>query len=593
MKEQWFLINNKDEKSNIDRLIKELNIDYFTAKLLVNRNIIDCEEAREFLEPDYNCFNDGFLMKDMDKGVSIIKDAIINKKKIVIYGDYDCDGVMSTVILYKAFSRLNADFKYHIPDRESEGYGMNSSRVKILKDEGVDVIITCDNGIAAFEEISLAKSLGMTVVITDHHDIPMNIVDGVAKRMIPDADAIIDIKQEDCMYPFKHLCGAGTALKFVRCLFKEMGLDNDEWKKYIEYAAIATVCDVVDLKGENRFIVKQGLKDIMNEDNYGLKCLIEEAGLKDKQITATHCGFVLGPCINATGRLESAGISVELLVTDDKEKAVLLAKKLVDLNKERQDMTMESIENVCDIIERNNMQDDNVLVVYSPLIHESIAGIVAGKVKEKYYRPSIVMTDGRESLKGSARSIDEYNIFEELSKCKDLLEKFGGHPMAAGLSVKKENLPILRQRLIDNCELSSSDMVPKVRIDLRLGVQNINDDIINIIQNMKPYGKANPAPIFAEKNMKVSRVWIMGKDKNVIKFRIAFGNGYKTIDAIGFGNCIDNFKEMFADKYGEDKLLKVLDSTYGDFMIDLLYVPSINEYKGNKSFQLEIKGMRL
>lgn len=593
MKEKWFLINEKDEKEYIDKLMKDINIDYYTAKLLVNRGIKDTTEAYDFLHPSMNEFHDGFLMKDMDKAVDIISSAIISQSKIAIYGDYDCDGVMSTVILYKGLSTLKADFKYHIPDRELEGYGMNCERIKKLNEEGCEVILTCDNGIAAFEEVALAKSLGMKVVVTDHHDIPMFDEDGVMVKRMPEADAVIDIKREDCRYPFKNLCGAATALKLIKCLYEKFDIHNDKWKELIQFAAIATVCDVVDLKDENRMIVKFGLKQIENTDNVGLKCLIEETGLKDRKITATHLGFVIGPSINATGRLESASISVELFTCNDIDKAKELSKKLVDLNRERQELTTDSIESVNKYIEDNNMQNDKVLLVYSGEIHESIAGIVAGKIKEKYYRPTIIMTRGNTMPKGSGRSIDEYNIFEELSKCKEYLEKFGGHPMAAGLSVKEENLSKLRNKLLANCRLTEVDLMPKVRIDFRFPIENINDKIIEVVENIKPYGKGNPAPIMAERNLRVTRVWILGKDKNVIKFRIAMKNSYKTIDAIGFGNIIDNFKSMYEEKYGEEALLKVLDSSYADFNMDIIYVPSINEYNGIRSYQLDIKSIRL
>lgn len=593
MQEQWFLMNRKDEKEYIQKLINELSIDYYTAKLLVNRGVEHIDEARNFLNPSIDKLHSGLLMKDMVEGVEIIYNAIKSGKKIIIYGDYDCDGVISTVILYKALKQLNADFNYHIPNRESEGYGMNTDRIKKLKQEGYEVILTCDNGIAAFEEIEIAKSLGMQVVITDHHEIPMFENQGKLIRKIPNADAIIDMKREDCSYPFKNLCGAGVALKFIICLFDKFNIQEDSWKNLIQYVAIATVCDVVDLKEENRSIVKYGLEKIMHTENYGMKALIEETGLKEKSISVTHLGFVIGPCINATGRLETANLSVDLFLSEQEETAKVLAKKLVELNKARQQLTIESTEVVIEEIEKNNMIEDKVLLIYSANIHESIAGIVAGRIKEKYYRPTIIMTKGKDMPKGSARSIDEYNIFEELSRCKEYISKFGGHPMAAGLSVEENKLPILRRVLLDNCTLTKQDLEPKYKIDFRLPINKIDENIIEIFEKIKPYGKGNPAPLLAEKNVKVSRVWIMGKEKNVIKFRINIDNSYKTIDAIGFGNIIEKFKEAFNDKYGEERMLEVLDSTYGNFNMDLIYVPNINEYNGNRSIQLEIKSLRV
>ncbi|GKX65440.1 single-stranded-DNA-specific exonuclease RecJ [Inconstantimicrobium mannanitabidum] len=593
MQEQWFLINRKDEKTSIENLINELDVDYYTAKLLVNRGIEEIGEAKKFLNPTIANFYSETLMKDMERGVEIICNAIKSGKKIIVYGDYDCDGVISTVVLTKALKQLNANFNYHIPDRESEGYGMNIDRIKKLKEEGYEVILTCDNGIAAFEEINLAKSLGMQVVVTDHHEIPAFEENNTLVRRMPEADAIIDIKREDCPYPFKNLCGAGIALKFIICLYNKFDIDDEQWINLIQYVAIATVCDVVDLKEENRDIVSYGLKKIMSTENLGLKALIEETGLKDKVISVTHLGFVIGPCINATGRLENAKLSVDLFLSETEEEAKALAKKLVELNKERQELTTESTENVIEEIEKSNMSKDKVLLIYSPNIHESIAGIVAGRIKEKYYRPTIIMTKGKEMPKGSGRSIDEYNIFEELSRCKEYISKFGGHPMAAGLSVEEEKLHLVREALLRNCALTKEDLMPKQRIDFRLSVDKINENIIENFEKIKPYGKGNPAPLCAEKGLEISRVWILGKDRNVIKFRVNIPNSYKTIDAIGFGNIIDRFKESFEEKYGNERLIEVLESTYGNFNMDFIYVPKVNEYNGNKNIQLEIKSLRL
>lgn len=591
MKENWILRHKNREY--IKAIVDDVRVSNLISTLLVNREVLSSERVKRFLYGDASNFLDGFEMKDMKKGVDKIAYAIKNNKKIIIYGDYDCDGVSSTTILYKGLERCGANFNYHIPDREEEGYGMNSNRIKILKEEGYDIILTCDNGIAAHNEINLANELGMDVILTDHHDIPL-VVDenGALNPSVPNAYAIINPKQGDCNYKFKSLCGAGIAFKFISCLYETLGIDKAEALKLLEICAIATVCDVVDLLEENRIIVKEGLKLINNTANPGLKALIKATNLSDKEVGQYHLGFVIGPCINATGRLETANLSVELLITDNEARAEELARELVDLNQKRQDMTRDSVDMVIEQIEKNNMQDDKVMLVYNPYIHESIAGIVAGRIREKYNVPAIIMTKGKDMPKGSARSIEEYNIFEELSKCKDLLSKFGGHPMAAGLSVEEENLPLLRQRLIDNCTLTEDDFTPKVKIDARLQLESLSEELIKEINILEPFGKGNPSPLFGERGINVSRIWLMGKDKTMLKLRCRIQNSYKTIDAICFDK-FDSFKEQFIDKYGEEKFMEIVDSGTCNFNIDLVYYPSINEYNGKRSVQIIIKNLRV
>lgn len=590
MKENWLLINRNSDV--IKMLSLKLGISELMARLLANRDILDEEQGRRFLFGKLQELYDGFSMKDMQIGVEIIAEAIKKNKYIAIYGDYDCDGVISTTIFHKALERCGARYKYHIPNREEEGYGMNSERIKLLYEEGVEVILTCDNGIAAFEQVQLAKNLGMKVVLTDHHDIPFVEEQGKKIYHLPNADAVINPKRKDCEYPFKNLCGAGVALKFVQCLYKMLGIDEEEALKLVEYAAIATVCDVVDLLDENRIIVKAGLNLINNTDNLGLKALIKESKLEDKKINVYHLGFVIGPCINATGRLETADLSVELLLTKEETRAEELAKELVELNKIRQDMTSESVERVINQIEKNNMQKDKVLLVYNDQIHESIAGIVAGRVKERYNVPTIIMTKGKEMLKGSGRSIEGYNMFEELSKCKELLSKFGGHPMAAGLSVEEEKLPLLREKLLQNTKLTEEDLIPKIRIDMRLPLNFISEKIINDLQELEPFGKGNSVVIFGEKGVQVNRLWIIGKNRNIIKFRFKLESSLTLIDGICFDK-FEEFKEMFIEKYGEQKLLEIFDTSFCNFKMDFLFYPQINEYNGNKSIQVVIKNIRL
>ncbi|GKU23533.1 single-stranded-DNA-specific exonuclease RecJ [Clostridium folliculivorans] len=591
MSENWLLINKGIADAN--KLIKELNISQFTARLLVNRDITNVKQAEKFLYGELNDLYDGHLMKDMDKAVDMIKLAIENNRKIIIYGDYDCDGVNSTVILNNALKNCNANYNYYIPNREDEGYGMNSNRIRKLKEEGYELILTCDNGIAAFEQVDLAKSLGMDVIITDHHDIPIfKEDDGTTIEKFPDADAVVNPKRNDCKYPFKKLCGAGVAFKLVQCLYEALGIPKNNAYDLLEFAAIATVCDVVDLIDENRILVKEGLKRINNTKNIGLKALMKQTNLEGKVVGAYHLGFIIGPCVNATGRLETADLSVELLITNENDRASELAKELHELNQRRQEMTTESVELIEDQIVRNHMEKDKVLVVYNDRIHESIAGIVAGRIREKYNVPALILTQGKEMAKGSGRSIEEYNMFEELSSCKELLDKFGGHPMAAGLSVKEENIPKLRVKLLQSCKLKDEDIVPKVRIDLRLPLAYVNEQVVDELEKLEPFGKGNNTPLFGEKSVETLRIWTIGKEKNILKFRFKMLGSNYSIDGICF-NKYEEFKEQFIDKYGENEFLSILDTSFCDFKMDFLFYPSINEYNGNRSIQAIIKSIRL
>lgn len=587
MKREWRM---KVTSLDVEALAKRAGISKILSKILLTRGITSIEDAKKFLNASLNDMHKPYLMKDMDIGTDIILNAIDEGKKIIVYGDYDADGVTSTSILYKALAKLEANVDYYIPDRESEGYGMSCDRIKILKDNGTDVILTCDNGISAIEEIELAKSLDITVVVTDHHELRfIEKADGSREYVKPIADAIINPKQNDCDYPYKHLCGAGIALKFVQVLFEKLGFDEDELNEFVEIAGIGTICDVVDLNDENRIIAKNSIELINNTKNIGLQALIEVLALSDKKIKSYHIGFMIGPCINATGRLDTANLSVELLLTDNKEKAYELAKKLNDLNSIRQEMTNINVEAIIELIEDSNMKNDKVLVVYKEDIHESIAGIVAGKVREKYNVPTIILTGGKEMPKGSGRSIEEYNMFEELIKCKDILYKFGGHPMAAGLSLKEENIPKFRERLLKNSTLTERDLTYKVKIDKRIHLSEITFDLIKNLEILEPYGKANPSPIFAEKNIGVSAIRILGKNQNTLKFTLKINN--KTlIDGICF-NRIDEFMEMLEFKYGSN--YKNIMYNPKDLKLDLVFMVGINEFNGNINKQLRIIDFRL
>ncbi|MDU1823016.1 single-stranded-DNA-specific exonuclease RecJ [Clostridium sp.] len=589
MKEKWMVINKKED---FIKLTNEYEINPLIARLLANRGIVNKKEASLFLKGTVNDLNDASLMKDMKKAVSIIKGSIEEKKKIVIYGDYDCDGVCSTTILYRTLKKLGANFDYYIPNREDEGYGMNSDRIRKLKSEGAEVILTCDNGISAMEQVEVAKELGLTVIITDHHDIPYIEKEGNRINVVPNSDCVINPKQGNCEYPFKELCGAGVALKFSMELVNAMGRSFSEFYDLFQYAAIATICDVVELFGENRIIVKEGLKLINNTSSIGLKALIKATGLEGKEIGEYHFGFVLGPCINATGRLETADLSVELLITEDEKYAEELAKKLYDLNVERQELTFDSVESVISKVEEEIANGEKVILVYDEGIHESIAGIVAGRVRERFNLPAIVMTKGKDMPKGSARSIEGYNMFEELNKCKEYIEKFGGHPMAAGLSVKEENISLLRKALNSKCTLSDEDIIPVIKIDSPLEIKYLDESLVEEIESLRPFGKGNGSPLFAVKNIKVSRVFFIGKEKNFMKFRFVIPGTFGYVEGLNFDKYED-FKNMFTDKYGEEKFLKLVDSGYADFNMDIIYYPTINEFNGKRNIQLNVKNFRL
>ena len=591
--EKWMLKSGMRNTKKTTYFMESLGVDRLTAIMLVNRDIETLEEANIFLNGSLDNLFDSYLMKDMKKSVERIKKAIQDGEKITIYGDYDCDGVSSTSILIKAFTRCGANFNYHIPDRESEGYGMNCERVKKLAKQGTGLIVTCDNGIAAFDEIKLAKELGMTVILTDHHDIQL-IENEAGNKVfaVPDAYSVVNPHQHDCTYPFELLCGAGIAFKLSIALYEELGIEREEALELVEICAIATVCDVVDLRSENRAIVKAGLKKLNDSNNIGINALKKACDLEGKEITAYHLGFVIGPCINATGRLETANLSVDLLTATNKEKAEKLAKDLVSLNERRKELTAQSVEEVIEQIEKDKLYNDKVILVYNPNIHESIAGIVAGRVKEKYNLPTIVMTKGKEMPKGSARSIEEYNMFEELTKCKELMPKFGGHPMAAGLSSPEENLPLLRKKLNDNCTLTDEELKPKVKIDVALNLNYVDEKLIAKIGALEPFGKGNATPVIAAKNVNVRSFRTIGLEKNHIKFECVIPENNMRIDALLF-NKAEEFKEVFDDKYGMGKFEQVSNGTLFKFNIDAIYKPSVNEFNGRKSMQIIINNIRL
>ena len=588
MKERWFI---KNRKADYKSMSLKYGISELMSKLIINRDIFEDEIIKSYVTPEFNKLHNPREMKDLELAVNILKEKIITNKKIRIIGDYDVDGVISVYMLYTALKKCNANVDYEIPDRIKDGYGINEKIIKEAKDDGVDTILTCDNGISAIDQIKYAKELGLTVIVTDHHDIPF-VEDENNKKIFlrSDADAILNPKQKDCNYKFKSLCGAGVAFKLIEVLYEEFNIDKEECYKLIEFLAIATVCDVVDLIDENRIFVKKGLEKINNTTNLGLGELIRENEIQDKTISVYHLGFIIGPCINASGRLDNAKKGLRLLLADEEDEAVHLAKELVKLNAERKDMTMKGVEDAIEIIEGTEIINDKVLVVYLPDIHESLAGIIAGRIRERYNAPTLILTNGEEFAKGSGRSIEEYNMFEKLLECKELLEKFGGHPMAAGLSIKEENIDKLREKLNENSMLKDEDLIKKIKIDCVLPLDQINFRVIEDLEKLEPFRKGNEKALFGIKDVNVIKAQILGENRNVLKLKLK-SNSDKIFDGIYFGN-IEEFEQTVCDKYNSEELSKLYDGIFNDVKLDFVFYPNINEYNGNVSIQIVIQNYR-
>jgi single-stranded-DNA-specific exonuclease len=585
--EKWLLRNRKVD---LKAMSEKYKISQLLCKLMVNRDIIDENIINSYINPVYKYLHSPKTMKDVVIAVDIIKRKIQENKKIRIIGDYDVDGIISVFILYTALKKCGANVDYEIPDRIKDGYGINENIVKVAYDEGVDTIITCDNGISAIDQIQYAKDLGLTVIVTDHHDVPFIEEDGVRTFLSSQADAIINPKQIECEYKFKSICGAGVAFKLMEALYEEIGMDKEECYKLIEFVAIATVCDVVDLIDENRIFVKNGLEMLNNSKNIGINALKKACGLEDKEITAYHLGFVIGPCLNASGRLDSAKKGLELLLMEDDEEAKNLAQEIVDLNDARKNMTKEGVDRAINIIDSTDINNDKILVVYIPDIHESLAGIVAGRVKEQYNKPTIILTKSEEGVKGSARSIEEYNMFEGLLACKELLDKFGGHPMAAGLSLQEDKVDELRIALNNKCELTDEDLTRKIMIDSSLPLEYLNLHLIEELNVLEPFGKGNAKPVFGVRDAKITKAMLLGKDKNVLKLKLLTNNNI-TIDAMIF-NDLENFESKIIEKYGNEELDNLYNKSNNNIPMDFTFYPSINEWNGNKSIQIVVNGIR-
>lgn len=566
--EKWMVYN---KKADFQKIGSEFGIDPVIARLIRNRDIQDMKEIRSYLYGTLAEIPSPWKLKDMERAVQILQKKITQKKKIRIIGDYDIDGVTATCILLKGLKRLGANVDTYIPDRVKDGYGMHEQLIDKALEDGIDTILTCDNGIAAAAEIEYAKKEGLTVIVTDHHDIPFRDTEDGRIWIIPKADAVVNPKQNDCLYPNKNICGAVVAWKLIWALYERLGIDSDEIWDFLELAAIATVGDVMDLQGENRIIVKKGLKKLSSTSFEGLKALICVNNLEGAEITAYHVGFVIGPCINASGRLDTAARSLELLLADNMEDAMKLADDLYDLNQSRKAMTEQGKEQAIQSIEENNLGKDRVLVVYLPDCHESLAGIIAGRIREAYNKPVFVLTKGADGVKGSGRSIEAYSMYEELVKCSDLLTQFGGHPMAAGLSMEEKNVELFRRRLNDNCTLTEQDLIPKIMIDVPMPISYLSKKLTEQLKVLEPFGKGNSKPLFAQKNLRAVGIRVFGRNRNVAKMLLIDENGIK-MDAVYFGEA-----QEFVD------FVQAHDT------ISVTYYPEINVFQGRENLQVVIK----
>lgn len=550
---------------------ERFGIDQVTARIIRNRDVIGEKAIEKYLHGSRKDFYSPWLLKDMEKAVAILQEKIENRNRIRIIGDYDIDGVMSTYILLESLRGLGCDVDMMIPNRITDGYGINEHLIEQAWQEGRDTIITCDNGIAAVTQIRKAKDLGMTVIVTDHHEVPFEDLEGERKEILPPADAIVNPKQKTCSYPFAGLCGAVVAMKVMEALYEKMAPEVDLVDKMLPFAGIATIGDVMDLQDENRILVKEGLQRLHHTTNLGLQELIRVNNLEPENISPYHIGFILGPCLNASGRLDTAKRALQLLLADSREEAAVLAGDLKNLNESRKEMTAQGLEKAIEQVESTSMMEDTVLVVFLPECHESLAGIIAGRLRERYHKPSFVLTRGEEGVKGSGRSIESYSMYEKLCECKEYLTKFGGHPMAAGLSLEEENVERFRRKLNEQSGLTEEDLVEKVTIDVPMPIHYIRKDLVQELSLLEPFGKGNEKPLFAQKNLWISQMRVFGKNRNVVKMRLTDENGYP-MDGVYFGN---------GDEFAEEGR--------GKRKISIVYYPDINMYQGRESLQVIIR----
>ena len=566
--EKWMVAAKRADFKGIG---ERFGIDQVTARIIRNRDVIGEKAIEKYLHGSRKDFYSPWLLKDMEKAVAILQEKIENRNRIRIIGDYDIDGVMSTYILLESLRGLGCDVDMMIPNRITDGYGINEHLIEQAWQEGRDTIITCDNGIAAVTQIRKAKDLGMTVIVTDHHEVPFEDLEGGRKEILPPADAIVNPKQKACSYPFAGLCGAVVAMKVMEALYEKMAPEVDLVDKMLPFAGIATIGDVMDLQDENRILVKEGLQRLHHTTNLGLQELIRVNNLEPENISPYHIGFILGPCLNASGRLDTAKRALQLLLADSREEAAVLAGDLKNLNESRKEMTAQGLEKAIEQVESTSMMEDTVLVVFLPECHESLAGIIAGRLRERYHKPSFVLTRGEEGVKGSGRSIESYSMYEKLCECKEYLTKFGGHPMAAGLSLEEENVERFRRKLNEQSGLTEEDLVEKVTIDVPMPIHYIRKDLVQELSLLEPFGKGNEKPLFAQKNLWIIQMRVFGKNRNVVKMRLTDENGYP-MDGVYFGN---------GDEFAEEGS--------GKRKISIVYYPDINMYQGRESLQVIIR----
>ena len=584
--EKWYVAA---KRADFQAIGEKFHIDQVIARIIRNRDVVGDESIDEYLNGTLEHLHSPELLNGCREAADLLLKKIEQKKKIRIIGDYDIDGVNATYILYRGLRRLGARVDYEIPDRMKDGYGLNIHLVELARGEGADTILTCDNGITALEQTEYAKKLGMTMIITDHHEPLYEEKEGEKIWKLPRADVLIDPKLESCRYPFKKLCGAAVAWKLIQMLYQISGLDPMALE-FLPFAAIATVGDVMDLEGENRIMVKWGLKALEETKNPGLRALIRETGLEGSSLSAYHIGFVIGPCINASGRLDTAKRSLRLLLAEDEAEARELAVELKQLNDERKDLTARGVEQAVMKIEHTPLGKDRVLVVYLPGCHESIAGIIAGRIREKYHKPVFVLTDGTDCVKGSGRSIETYSMFDEMVKCQDLFLKFGGHPMAAGLSLPGDKVEEFRRRINEACTLTEEDFVEKVMIDVPMPIDYITEELIGQLSLLEPFGKGNTKPLFAERDLKIQTCSILGKNKNVVKMTV-WNQGGTAMEALYFGD-VETFLEDLQKKWGREAVEKLLMGQSTDITLSVTYYPSVNEFRGRRTLQIVIQNYR-
>ena len=567
-KEIWML---QTKRADFNGLAMRLGVSPVAVRIMRNRGLLDEREMRKYLYGTLDDLYDPRQMKGMETAAGIIEKKLIEGKKIRIIGDYDIDGVCSTYILLKGFHRAagNGQIDYEIPDRIRDGYGINESIIRQASEDGIDTLVTCDNGIAALKEISIAKQLGMTVVVTDHHEVPVDAYG----QILPPADAVVDPKQDGETYPYHEICGAVVAWKLINVIYEDLGIPEHEWMELLEFAAIATVGDVMKLQDENRLIVKYGLKKIGSTKNTGLRMLVEKNNLDINNLSAYHIGFVIGPCLNAGGRLKSAKVALRMLLEQDPDRVSGLADELKELNDVRKDMTAKGETEAIEQVERFYMSD-KVLVVFLPECHESLAGIIAGRLREHFHKPSFVLTRGEQSAKGSGRSIEAYHMYQGLCEVSDLLVKFGGHPMAAGLSIEESDIDEFRRRLNENAKLTEDDFVPQIWIDVPMPFEYVNEKIVDELKGLEPFGQGNEKPLFAQKSLTIRNVRVLGKNRNVVKMNLVTNTGHP-FDGL-----------LFAD--GD----RFLEEQTGQNTIDMIYYPDVNEYNGTRTLQAVIRNYK-